>query len=181
MRKCDEVSKLTNDLFLHSLSDLDKMKIQPERFELTEFMESAVKEIAAEHDDVHFIRGSFTAEVNADKNRIMQITENLINNARKYAQTDITVSIDKQENSVVMRFTDSGGGIPDRDMPFIFEKFYRGKNAGTQQGSGLGLYIVKYLTEAQGGDVSLRNLPEGGLEVTVSLPLCGTENVLSTS
>ena len=111
----------------------------------------------------------------------MQITENLINNARKYAQTDITVSMDKQENSVVMRFTDSGGGIPDRDMPFIFEKFYRGKNAGTQQGSGLGLYIVKYLTEAQGGDVSLRNLPEGGLEVMVSLPLCGTENVLSTS
>ena len=181
MRKCDEVSKLTNDLFLHSLSDLDKLKIQPERFELTEFMESAVKEIAAEHDDVHFIRGSFTAEVNADKNRIMQITENLINNARKYAQTDITVSMEKQENSVVMRFTDSGGGIPDRDMPFIFEKFYRGKNAGTQQGSGLGLYIVKYLTEAQGGDVSLRNLPTGGLEVTVSLPLCGTENVLSTS
>ncbi|MBP5582022.1 MAG: HAMP domain-containing histidine kinase [Ruminococcus sp.] len=181
MRKCDEVSKLTNDLFLHSLSDLDKLKIQPEEFELTEFMESAVREIAAEHDDVHFIHSGFTATVSADKNRIMQITENLINNARKYAQTDITVSMEKLENSVAVRFADSGSGIPDSDMPFIFEKFYRGKNCGTQQGSGLGLYIVKYLTEAQGGEVSLRNIPAGGLEVTVSLPLCNSEKVLSTS
>jgi signal transduction histidine kinase len=181
MRKCDEVSKLTNDLFLHSLSDLDKLKIQPEEFELTSFIEKAVKEIAAEHDDVSFLRPDFTAVVNADRNRLMQITENLINNARKYAKTDITVSMEKQENSVVMRFCDRGSGIPDTDMPFIFEKFYRGKNAGSEQGSGLGLYIVKHLTEAQGGGVSLRNLPTGGLEASVTLPLCSTEKVLSTS
>ncbi|MBP5379282.1 MAG: sensor histidine kinase, partial [Ruminococcus sp.] len=146
-----------------------------------EFMESAVREIAAEDDDVHFIHSGFTATVSADKNRIMQITENLINNARKYAQTDITVSMEKLENNVAVRFADSGSGIPDSDMPFILEKLYRGKNCGTQQGSGLGLYIVKYLTEAQGGEVSLRNIPAGGLEVTVSLPLCSSEKVLSTS
>ena len=89
--------------------------------------------------------------------------------------------MEKQENSVVMRFCDTGSGIPDTDMPFIFEKFYRGKNAGSEQGSGLGLYIVKYLAEAQGGGVSLRNLPTGGLEAAVTLPLCSTEKVLSTS
>ncbi len=171
MRKCDEVSKLTDDLFLHSLSDLDKLKIQPEKLELTEFMENTVSEIAAEHEDVHFMRPDFTAEVSADRNRLTQITENLINNARKYAHTDITVSMEKLPNTVIIRFLDSGSGIPDADMPFIFEKFYRGKNAGNEQGSGLGLYIVKYLTEAQGGEVSLRNPDTGGLEVTVSLPL----------
>ena len=181
MRKCDEVSKLTNDLFLHSLSNLDKLKIQPEKFELTAFIENAVNEIAAEHDDVSFLRPDFTACVNADRNRLMQITENLINNARKYAKTVVTVSMEKQENSTVIRFRDSGSGIPDTDMPFIFEKFYRGKNAGTEQGSGLGLYIVRYLTEAQGGEVSLRNLPTGGLEATVSLPICRNEKSLSTS
>lgn len=175
MRKCDEVSKLTNDLFLHSLSDLDKLKIQPEQFELTSFMERSVKEIAAEHNDVHFLRPDFTAEVSADKNRLMQITENLINNARKYAHTDISVSLEKVQNDILIHFRDSGSGIPDDDMPFIFEKFYRGKNAGSEQGSGLGLYIVKYLTEAQDGEVSLCNLAEGGLEVTVSLPLQRSE------
>lgn len=181
MRKCDEVSKLTNDLFLHSLSDLDKLKIQPEKFEMTAFMESSVAEIAAEHDDVHFICPDFKANVSADKNRLMQITENLINNARKYAHTAVTVSMEKQQNSIAVHFRDFGNGIPDADMPFIFEKFYRGKNAGNEQGSGLGLYIVKYLTEAQGGEVSLRNHSEGGLEVTVTLPMYSSENVLSTS
>lgn len=172
MRKCDEVSKLTNDLFLHSLSDLNKLKIQTERFELTSFIENSVNEIAAEHDDITFLRPDFTAEVRADRNRLMQITENLINNARKYAHSKITVTIEKQQNSVVIHFRDFGEGIPDTDMPFIFDKFYRGKNASNEQGAGLGLYIVKYLTEAQNGEVSLKNLAEGGLEVTVSLPFC---------
>ena len=171
MRKCDEVSKLTNDLFLHTLSDLDKLKIHPEQLELTEFMENTVREIAAEHDDISFIRPDFTAEVSADRNRIMQITENLINNARKYAHTDINVSMELEQHDVLIRFRDSGSGIPDSDIPFIFGKFYRGKNSGNEQGSGLGLYIVKYLTEAQNGEVSLRNCPDGGLEVTISLPL----------
>ena len=177
MRKCDEVSKLTNDLLLHSLADLDKLKMQPERFELISFMESSVKEIAAEQNDIHFISPDYTVEVFADKNRLMQITENLINNARKYAHTDITVSIEKTEKAVMINFRDSGSGILDEDMPFIFEKFYRGKNTGTEQGSGLGLYIVKYLTEAHNGEVSLRNAAGGGLEVTVSFPL----KALSTS
>ena len=77
----------------------------------------------------------------------------------------------------MINFRDSGSGILDEDMPFIFEKFYRGKNTGTEQGSGLGLYIVKYLTEAHNGEVSLRNAAGGGLEVTVSFPL----KALSTS
>ena len=101
----------------------------------------------------------------------MQITENLINNARKYAHTDINISMELEQHDVLIRFRDFGSGIPDSDMPFIFGKFYRGKNSGNEQGSGLGLYIVKYLTEAQNGEVSLRNLPDGGLEVTISLPL----------
>ena len=105
----------------------------------------------------------------------------IINNARKYAHTDISVSLEKVQNDILIHFRDSGSGIPDDDMPFIFEKFYRGKNAGSEQGSGLGLYIVKYLTEAQGGEVSLSNLTEGGLEVTVSLPLHRSENGLITS
>lgn len=170
MRKCDEVSKLTNDLFLHSLSDLDKLKIQPERFEVTSFVDDIIRELAAEQGDVSFVRPAFTAEISADKNRLVQILENLINNARKYAKTSITVSMSSEQGNVMISITDKGSGIPDEDMPFIFGKFYRGRNAGSEQGSGLGLYIVKYLAEAQGGTVRLHNLPEGGLEVTVSLP-----------
>lgn len=170
MKKCDEVSRLTNDLFLHSLTDLDKLKITPEAFELCGFMENAVNEIAAEHNDVHFHNTDFTAVVNGDKNRLMQITENLINNARKYARSDIDIFITLSDGNVQIHFRDHGNGIPDEDMPFIFHKFYRGKNCGSEQGSGLGLYIVKYITEQMNGEIMLHNKSDG-LEVTVSLPI----------
>jgi sensor histidine kinase/response regulator len=170
MKKCDEVSHLTNDLFLHSLSDLDKLKINPERFDFCEFIEKAVYEIAAEHNDVQFIKPEFSAMVYADKNRLIQITENLINNARKYAKSDIDIFITQSDGSAEIHFRDHGKGIPDEDMPFIFDKFYRGKNCGNEQGSGLGLYIVKYIAEKMGGRVLLHNHPDG-LEATVSLPI----------
>lgn len=170
MKKCDEVSKLTNDLLLHSLSDMDKLKIIPEGFELCGFIENAVTEIAAEHNNVHFTKPDFSAVVNADKNRLIQITENLIGNARKYAKTDIEVFITQSDGNVQIHFRDFGKGISDEDMPFIFEKFYRGKNSGNEQGSGLGLYIVKYIMEQMDGDILLKN-HNNGLEAIVSLPI----------
>lgn len=168
MSKCDEVSKLTDDLFLHSLSDLDRLKITPERVELTEFFETAVKEIGAERGDVHYEKPDFKAAVYIDKNRLMQLTENLVNNSRKYAESDIDIFLSRSEDIVSIHFRDYGSGIPDEDMPFIYGKFYRGKNCGDKQGSGLGLYIVKYIAEKSGGEVMLFNHSDG-LEAVVSL------------
>jgi signal transduction histidine kinase len=169
IRKCDEVSKLTNDLFLHSLSDLEKLKISEETFELCNFVETVVLEMAGEQDDIFFAKPDFEAFVSADKNRVTQIIENLINNSRKYAKTKIDIALTQGDGCVNIHFTDYGKGIPDSDMPFIFDKFYRGKNVDKEQGSGLGLYIVKYLTEKMGGKVLLHNRTDR-FEVTVTLP-----------
>lgn len=170
MKKCDEVAHLTNDLFLHSLSDLDKLKMNPETLELCEFIKSAVDEIAGEQNDVHFIAPEFSAVVSADKNRLLQLAENLINNARKYAKSDIDIFLTQSEGNADIHFRDHGAGIPDEDMPFIFDKFYRGKNCGDEQGSGLGLYIVKYITEQMNGKILLHNHADG-LEAIISLPI----------
>ncbi len=169
MRKCDEVAKLTNDLFLHSLSDLDKLKINAETFEVCSFVETVVSEIAGEHQDVTFAKPDFEALVSADKNRLTQIIENLINNSRKYAKTPIEIKLTHADGEVNIHFTDYGKGIPDSDMPFIFDKFYRGKNVENEQGSGLGLYIVKYLAEKMGGSVLLHN-HTNSFEAIVTLP-----------
>ena len=173
MRKCDEVTALTNDLFLHSLSDLNMLRMQPEEFELVPFLKQSVSEIAAEHEDVLFRKPDISPVINADKKRINQIVENLINNSRKYAKTNITVSLTQLDDTVSIHFRDKGSGIPDEDMPFITEKFYRGKNVGDENGSGLGLYIVKYIAEQSGGSVELINHTSGeeGLEAVVSLPI----------
>ena len=170
MRKCDEVSKLTNDLFLHSLSDLDMLKINSEKIELCSFVETVVSEIAGEHNDVNFEKPVFTAVVSVDKNRLTQIIENLINNSRKYAKTNIDVKLTKNDGYVNIHFTDFGKGIPDSDMPFIFDKFYRGKNVENEKGSGLGLYIVKYLTEKMNGKILLHN-HTNSFEAILTLPV----------
>ncbi len=168
LRKCDEVTRLTNDLFLHSLADLDKLKISVKKMELCGFLERAAAELGAQKHDVHFHAPAFPAFVSADEKRLLQITENLINNARKYARSDIDLFLTKEDGSIQIHFRDYGKGILDEDMPFIFGKFYRGKNCGDEQGSGLGLYIVKYIADQMGGSVLLRNHMDG-LEAVVSL------------
>lgn len=168
-KKCDEVSRLTNDLFLHSVSDLDKLKLVPERIEICAFTESVINEISAERDDIIFKKPDFTVSVSVDKNRFTQLCENIVNNARKYAKTDIEVFFTREDENIVLHFRDHGEGIPDENMPFIFDKFYRGNNCGNEQGSGLGLYIVKYIAEKMGGKVVLQN-QDRGLEVRIILP-----------
>lgn len=170
-KKCDEVARLTNDLFLHSISDLDKLKINLEKIEICSFMENIIKEISEERNDVHIKDSGFKCFVSADKNRLAQIAENLINNSRKYAKTDIDVFFTNDDEELRLHFRDYGNGIPDENMPFIFDKFYRGNNCGNEQGSGLGLYIVKYITEKTGGSVKLINHKDG-LEAIVCLPIC---------
>lgn len=170
MRKCDEVSRLTNDLFMHSLSNLDKLKIDACPIELCAFLENVIGELSAEQNDIAYIKPDFSAMVLADKNRLTQIAENIINNSRKYAKSRIDVSITRAEDNVSVHFRDYGQGIPGEDMPFICNKFYRGKNCGEEQGSGLGLYIVEYIMKKLNGEMRLYNRTEG-LEVVISLPV----------
>lgn len=170
MKKCDEVSRLTDDLFLHSLADLDKLKISVEKVEICSFMELAAAELATERNDIRFHKPAFTAEVSADRNRLMQITENLINNARKYAKSQIDVFLTQEIGTISIHFRDYGTGIPSEDLPFIFHQFYRGKNSNSEPGSGLGLYIVKYIVGQMHGEILLHNHADG-LEAVVNLPL----------
>ncbi len=170
MKKCDEVAGLTNDLFLHSLSDLNKLQVSLERVELSSFMKESVHEIMAGHKDIKLDAPDSEIYVLADAKRLLQILENLINNARKYAKTDVVVTLKRKEDKACISVRDYGKGIPDEDMPFIYDKFYRGGNCGKEQGSGLGLYIVKYIAGQMKGDVFVLNL-DNGLQVTVSLPI----------
>ena len=169
MKKCDEVTALTNDLLLHSLSEMGRIEIKTEEFELVPFMEQTIEDITADKKDVIFTKPDFSPIVTADKKRMTQLVENLINNSRKYGKTDINISMAQKDGNVQITFSDKGSGIPDEDMPFITDKFYRGKNSGSENGSGLGLYIVKYITEQTGGTLELQNTYPG-LKVTVSLP-----------
>ncbi|MCI8791505.1 MAG: HAMP domain-containing histidine kinase [Eubacterium sp.] len=176
MRKCDEVSKLTNDLFLHSISDLDKLKISEKEFELCGFIEECAGELSAEHHDIALRLSGERIWVRADRNRLLQVCENLVNNSRKYAKSGIEIWVVPRAGFGEVHFKDHGAGIPDEDMPFICDKFYRGRNCGEEQGSGLGLYIVKYILERMGGKLLLHNDADG-LEAVVYLRLVDSHSI----
>lgn len=66
--------------------------------------------------------------------------------------------------------SDNGSGIPEDELPHIFEKFFRGRRAFEHSGTGLGLYLAASVAEAHGGTLSARNLPQCGAEFTLWLP-----------
>ncbi len=169
MRKCDEVAALTNDMLLHSISDLDKLKMNPTEFELCGFIRETVSEISA-RNNIRLNLPSYFIEISADRNRLTQVFENIVSNAAKYAKTDVEISAAKTEKGAEIIFRDFGKGIPDEETPFIFDKFYRGSRIEKENGAGLGLYIVKYVVTQSGGEVYAENLPDG-FQIRIILPL----------
>lgn len=157
-------------MFLHSLSDLDKLKIQLEPVEITQLLGEALQELTAGKHEVQYEKTAFMAMVQADTKRFIQVLGNLVHNAEKYADTRITVYVEKEKESVRIHVRDYGTGIPDEDMPFIFDKFYRGRNCGEESGAGLGLFIVKYVLNQMGGEVQAVNTGNG-LDVVLVMPM----------
>ena len=167
IKKCDEVAKITNDMFIHSLHNLERLVIKKEKVKLGEVIKETLDDMNVSNDIV--IRGEIlNADIdNADKNRICQVIGNIITNARKYAPDGgIEIRTKLKDGIYILSIRDFGKGIDDEDMPFIFDKFYRGKNVKNESGAGLGLFIVRYIMEHMGGRVELKNSIDG-LEVNL--------------
>src|SRR5262249_38789038 len=115
-------------------------------------------------------------EVYCDPESLHQILTNLLDNAIKYTPDGgrVTVGAAAAENDFVEVFVhDSGMGIPQHELPRLFERFYRVDKARSRAlgGTGLGLAIVKHLTRAQGGDVRVESKPDQGSTFFFTLPV----------
>ena len=110
--------------------------------------------------------------VSADPDRLSQCLANLIENAVKFAKTNVVVAVWEHPTSASITVDDDGPGIASIDLPHVFERLYVAKREPTRQesGSGLGLAIVKELTEAMGGSVSAQAGPLGGARMVLTLP-----------
>jgi signal transduction histidine kinase len=108
-----------------------------------------------------------------DAQRTEQVIANLVGNALRYVPENgrVWIELAATDESIKLSVNDNGKGIPDEDLPFIFDRFWRKDKSRSRVsgGTGLGLAIAKQLIEAQGGKISARNLPEGGLQVLIEL------------
>src|SRR3989440_4502953 len=101
------------------------------------------------------------------------VVENLVENAIRYAGegATCTVSLYREDGSVVLEASDDGTGVPEEDAPRLFERFFRSDRARTTRGSGLGFAIVKHVVETAGGNVEARGAKGRGLDVRIHLPI----------
>jgi signal transduction histidine kinase len=119
--------------------------------------------------------------VRADPEDLQLVWTNLLENAVRYSPEEMPVEIilsrvgDAHAEVVVQ---DHGTGIASADLPYVFDRFYRGDRSRTRGtgGFGLGLAIAKALVEANAGEIAAESLPEGGTRITVKLPLAHGES-----
>jgi len=111
----------------------------------------------------------------ADRARIKQVFINLLDNAVKYCPegSKVQVRLKTHGGNIIVEVADNGPGIPEEDLPHIFEKMYRVEKEGTRAtaGSGLGLSIVKRIVELHGGQIAVESTVGKGTTFTVKLPL----------
>ena len=104
--------------------------------------------------------------VRGEADRIARAVANLLDNAAKWSPPGGVVEVELRGGTLTVR--DHGPGFHEDDLPFVFDRFHRAKDARSKPGSGLGLAIVRQAAEAHGGFVEARNAPSGGALLRIS-------------
>jgi two-component system osmolarity sensor histidine kinase EnvZ len=110
---------------------------------------------------------------------IKRMIGNLVNNALRYGQAPIVLSAMQARQQLVIKVRDHGHGVVESQIPDLLQPFVRGDAARTTQGTGLGLAIVSRIVKMHKGTLDIRNHPDGGLEVSVCLPLPKNSELVS--
>jgi len=129
------------------------------------------RELAPDHE--FELQATETVVGNWDEARLERVLDNLMSNAVKYSDegTCISVTVDQDGDAAVVVVRDQGVGIPEQDLPRIFERFFRGSNAADEAGLGVGLSGVRQLIEQHQGTVAVNSAVGEGTEFTIRLPL----------
>lgn len=167
-QKAAEIDNLITDMFSSALEDLSALKINEEVL--------SSKEIIVAVNGADYMKRIKDFKIpdcliKTDFLRIKQVIGNIINNSYKYAGTDIEIFSEINDGFLDIEFKDSGSGVPEEELPLISNKFYRGKNAKSSNGAGLGLYICKNILEKTGGKIDYYNSINGGFAVKISIRL----------
>ena len=112
-----------------------------------------------------------------DKDQIMRSFINILENAIKYTPEKgrITVEVIRENSYAIITITDTGIGIPDQDLPHIFDRFYQADSSRSSAGFGLGLSIALSIIEAHGGSITVESTPNKGTTFLVSIPMGGLD------
>ncbi len=174
----DDLLKFINSILEYAKIESEGIKLNYESRDLNTLIEDVLKKFEF-HAKIKKIKISKNLEplfpIPMDPNLMKQVISNLIENAIKYSPEESTIHITtSEENSkVLFKVKDEGSGISKEDLPHVFDKFFRSRNAkiSSVKGSGLGLYLAKYFTTMHGGDLLVESSLGVGTTFTVILPV----------
>ncbi len=175
--QAQQLNRLIEDLRTLSLADAGQISLMRRPVEPRGLLEHTALAYlpAAEGRDVSLsVEGETVPPVSVDPDRLLQVLGNLVGNALRHTPNGgrVVLSAARSNDDLLLRVQDSGPGIPVEDLPYIFDRFYRGDKARQSDGaSGLGLAIARSLVEAHGGRITAANAPGGGALFTIALPL----------
>jgi len=178
----DKMSRLVDDLFIHTLKELGHIPIHLKEQYSQDVLTNILKPIQyyVQTTNIHFIRPTRIPNVLilVDADRLEQVISNLITNALKHSSHEDTITITTyiENQSLYIQVIDTGNGMLPEDMPFIFERYFRGiqatgETAVKNEGAGLGLSICKHIMEAHNGSISFKSKQNVGTIFTLTLPI----------
>ncbi len=174
LRQTERIATLVNDLLEVSRISMGRLTLHPETMDLAE----AAREVLERHEPEARNVGcalSLRAESAVgtwDKLRIDEVLTNLLANAIKYgAGQSVEVAVERADVTARLTVRDHGIGIPREDQERIFDRFERAVSVRSYGGMGLGLYVVRQIVVAHGGNIRVQSAPGQGSTFTVELPI----------
>lgn len=181
LQSCKEelwrICSLISDLEQHQQIEYGNLKLQPETVDILALTHHTVASFEPELRRM-LLNCTVSGEafvICCDRNRLQQVFANLLSNAMKYSpqQTNIAIHISCLGQQLIWSITDQGIGIPEADLPYVFERFYRTDRSRNRKtsGAGIGLAIVKAIVQAHGGSITVEPNGLSGTRFTIYLPL----------
>lgn len=178
LNKATSLNRLVDDILEHSKAHLNQFSIQKEDVYSKVFFDNLLLELAQDtlQKGIEFTYDNApNVLLSLDQSRITQVMRNIVDNSIKYGKAceKIHTSFCIHGTMLIVSIEDNGIGISAADLPFIFDKFYRGDKARSQgaSGSGLGLNISKYIIEKHGGKIECDSILGSRTTVSFSLPI----------
>lgn len=181
--ECDRMTRIVSDLLVLSRLDNKRTQWHIQKFDpdkaLNHICEVMRVDAQAHSHTLTYTPIGILPEITADRERIEQVIINVVSNAIKYTPDGGKIELiakkrgsDERTEMLEIRVCDNGIGIPEEDLPHLFERFYRVEKSRTSEtgGTGLGLAIAKEIVEAHGGTISIESRLGEGTAVIVRLP-----------
>lgn len=179
-REAERMSKIIEDLFILARADAGEEPVSKKSVYIEDILAETVKSfrsLAAKRGVEISLKTAGEMPFEADEQLLRRLFVNLLDNAVKYARSNVAISAVADKNIYKISFSDDGEGIPPESQPHIFERFYRAGKARSRQktvsagsGAGLGLSISQWIAEIHDGAVELAASGEKGTTFTVTFP-----------